>query len=275
MEGGAEERRTAPDGGFYTYQEFFEFYQREDEWYAAPEAMAQQGDAEEWNVDVARANNEHAMASEPWTGEEVDVEGGEDEAGEDEDVDEDEDAAVEVEGGKEAEEGEDIIPPQPEGYYDDDGQWVEPEEGEGEEDEEEEEQEEEEEEEEEDIDWFEELDEDDQEDLTEWLDDFLEDLEVWMVVDGIITSIENYDPERDPIHLDEQSALGFRTSQSVTYVQKFALGKFYKEANGEMWDRKRGWVHFERDPYRSDDPKTWYVSSNVVYLMLMSHFSKS
>ena len=30
-----EERRYAPDGGHYTYNEFHEFYGREDEWHAA------------------------------------------------------------------------------------------------------------------------------------------------------------------------------------------------------------------------------------------------
>ena len=33
-----EERRYAPDGGYYTANEFFEYYGGWDEWYAAEEA---------------------------------------------------------------------------------------------------------------------------------------------------------------------------------------------------------------------------------------------
>ena len=35
-----EERRVAPDGGYYTANEFYEFYGGWDEWYTAEEAAA-------------------------------------------------------------------------------------------------------------------------------------------------------------------------------------------------------------------------------------------
>ena len=46
-----EERRHAPDGGHYTYQEFFDFYGREDEWHNAGTAAAE----EEVGYDAAAA----------------------------------------------------------------------------------------------------------------------------------------------------------------------------------------------------------------------------
>ena len=36
-----EERRYAPDGGYYTYQEFYDYYGREDEWHNAGTATSE------------------------------------------------------------------------------------------------------------------------------------------------------------------------------------------------------------------------------------------
>ena len=264
-----EERRTAPDGGYYTYQEFVDFYGGENEWHNAPEAI-QQPNIEN-NEGWGKLSTDNVIVAPQLSTDNVPPPYDDDTANNDND-NEDEDNTDNSDNEDIHEDHQPTSTKPTEGYYDDDGTWIEPEpnanattpegyydeEGNWIEPEAEEEDSEEEEEEEEPIDWFEELDEDDQDDLTEFLDDFLEQLECYIVLDQIIYDIENYNPELDPIHLDQQSLLGFRNIQSISYVEKFALGNFFKLANGNVWDRSRGWNTFDTSPYRSTDPVTWY-----------------
>ena len=250
MEG--EERRTAPDGGYYTYQEFYDFYGSEDEWYAAA------APAEKWDANAARAANDaaaHAFDTNEGHEQHQATSHHPEDSDDSNDPAEPDDPTHAV--------GTDDVPTAPqEGYYDEDGAWIEPDyspdndtninpttvNSDSEEDSDAENNatttaKDDDDEEEEAIDWFDELEEEDQEDLTEWLEEFLDKVEIYTVVDAIIYTIENYNPERDPVFLDAQSELGFRTKQSISYVQKFALGTFYKHANGQKWDRQRGWKH--------------------------------
>jgi len=52
-----EERRYAPDGGHYTYNEFHEFYGREDEWHAADP------NAQEWAPQVGAGGGGESSSS--------------------------------------------------------------------------------------------------------------------------------------------------------------------------------------------------------------------
>ena len=103
-----EERRTAPDGGYYTYQEFVDFYGGDDEWYAAPEETQPKDTA--WDADQARAKNQAAAAL---MQEEHNQEANENEDDEEEEEDDDEEDAENDDTGNTEHQ------PQQEGYYDD------------------------------------------------------------------------------------------------------------------------------------------------------------
>lgn len=217
----SEERRYAPDGGYYTYQEFYDYYGGEDEWYqAAPlqENLGSLPGGGTMSADLAEGFDGEGHSQKTNEG---NVKGESNESDSEEDDDDD---------------------------YSDDSQYVDPSAPPDEPDEEEEI-----------VDWFAELEEEDQDELTEWYDDFLVMFEVYVVLDEIAWEVAMYDPTKDPIWLDEQVALGLWPRQSITYKQKWALGDFFKAMGGayvdedgneiNLWRRYRGWIHFDSDPF--------------------------
>ena len=243
MEGEAaqEERRYAPDGGYYTYQEFYDFYGGEDEWYAAgaqnsggayqpdgadEEDVWGQQQQQQQHVEEARAEQEREQEEEDDNNDD-DANAAEQTANNDDDGEEG--------GGHESFSNRwaqmDWADAYNETHPDGGG-----EEGQGDEVES--------------IEYPSSLDSEDQGELDEWADDFWPLVEVFVVLDGVCDYVANYDPEKDPVFLDEEASRGFRPLLGVTYKEKFALAAFYRSMNGPEWDRKRGWPAWE-DP-RSD-----------------------
>ena len=244
MSAAEEERRYAPDGGYYSYQEFVDFYGGEIEWHNV--APAGSGTIPPGGYDDAGAGGSGPSNS-GGGGEGDNGSGGHGNNGNDGNnrnsssngnTGDDNGGASNSDVNSDEEDEEDD--------YSDDSQYVpsdappepEPEEI---------------------VDWFAELDEEEQDELTEWYDDFLDTFEVYLVLDEIAWEVAMYDPTKDPVWLDEQVALGFWPKQSITYKQKWALGDFFRAMGGayvdedgielNLWKRFRGWTRFDSDPF--------------------------